>query len=170
MAMTPVDSNLSGSTVASPIHSNDPPTETTPLIPAKACLPSSIEPDLYEKEEKIDPRAYALLPALAIGVFLAAADQTIVISSYGIIGSEMNALDKSSWLATAYVPLHTALNLLKIHTPGSADSLRPATCSPCPPYSFSMERCPPHSGPNPSFCSHTPHLDLAVSFAVSHKP
>ena len=104
MAMKPVDSNLSGSTVASLIDSNDPPTETTPLIPAKACPLYSSEPDWYEKEEKIDPRAYALLPALAIGVFLAAADQTIVISSYGTIGSEMNALDKCSWLATAYVP------------------------------------------------------------------
>ena len=104
MAMTPVDSNLSGSTAASLINSNDLPTETTPLIPAKACPLSSIEPNGYEKEEKIDPSAYALLPALAIGVFLAAADQTIVISSYGTIGSEMNALDKCSWLATAYVP------------------------------------------------------------------
>ena len=104
MAMMPVDSNLSGSTAASLIVSNDLPTETTPLMPAKACPLSSVEPDVYEKEEKVDPRHYALLPALAIGVFLAAADQTIVISSYGTIGSEMNALDKCSWLATAYVP------------------------------------------------------------------
>ena len=40
------------------------------------------------------------LPALAIEVFLAAADQTIIVSSYGIIGSELDSLDKISWIAT----------------------------------------------------------------------
>lgn len=168
MAMTPVDSNLSGSTAASLIDSNDPPTETTPLIPAKACPLYSIEPDGYEKEEKIDPRAYALLPALAIGVFLAAADQTIVISSYGTIGSEMNALDKCSWLATAYVP-PSYLHIHTINTLKAQLTLRAATCSPCPPYSFSTARYPPPLGPSPSSCSRTPHLDLAVYSAVSHR-
>lgn len=44
----------------------------------------------------------SLFPALAIGVFLSAADQTIIVSSYGKIGSELNALNQTSWIATAY--------------------------------------------------------------------
>lgn len=43
-----------------------------------------------------------IMPALAIGVFLTAADQTIIVSSYGKIGSELNALQSTSWIATAY--------------------------------------------------------------------
>ncbi|KAI9725484.1 MAG: hypothetical protein M1828_003155 [Chrysothrix sp. TS-e1954] len=43
-----------------------------------------------------------IFPALAIGVFLAAADQTIIVSSYGTIGSDLGALNKTSWIGTAY--------------------------------------------------------------------
>ena len=43
------------------------------------------------------------LPALAIGIFLSAADQIIVVSTYGKIGSELQALSSASWIATAYV-------------------------------------------------------------------
>ena len=71
--------------------------ETSPLLP-----PADETKDSYD-DGQIDPKAYWLLPALAIGVFLGAADQTIVISSYGKIGSELDALNKTSWLATAYV-------------------------------------------------------------------
>lgn len=42
-----------------------------------------------------------IVPAVGIGVFLAAADQTIIVASYGTIGSELNALNDSSWIATA---------------------------------------------------------------------
>lgn len=57
-----------------------------------------------------------ILPAVAIGVwecvgygdlakmcfkiFLSAADQTIIVSSYGKIGSDLNALNKTSWIST----------------------------------------------------------------------
>jgi len=41
-----------------------------------------------------------ILPALAIGIFLSAADQTIIVSSYGRIGSDLNALSSTSWIAT----------------------------------------------------------------------
>jgi hypothetical protein len=47
-------------------------------------------------------RLHILAPAVAIGVFLAAADQTIIVSTYGRIGSELNALSSTSWIATAY--------------------------------------------------------------------
>lgn len=43
-----------------------------------------------------------IFPALSIGVFLAAADQTIIVSSYGRIGSDLHALDRTGWIATAY--------------------------------------------------------------------
>ena len=44
-----------------------------------------------------------LVPAMGIGVFLSAADQTIVASAYGKIGSELQALNNTSWIATSYV-------------------------------------------------------------------
>ncbi|KAF2270942.1 vacuolar basic amino acid transporter 2 [Lojkania enalia] len=43
-----------------------------------------------------------IFPAIAIGVFLAAADQTLVISTYGTIGTELKALNLTSWIATSY--------------------------------------------------------------------
>jgi MFS family permease len=39
---------------------------------------------------------------IAPKVFLAAADQTIIVSSYGRIGSELGALNLTSWIATSY--------------------------------------------------------------------
>jgi len=68
------------------------PTETTPLIPSY---------NEFKEDETIDKRLYWILPALAIGSFLGAADQTLIISSYTKIGSELNALNKTNWLATA---------------------------------------------------------------------
>lgn len=38
---------------------------------------------------------------ITVKVFLAAADQTIIVSSYGRIGSDLHALNKTSWIATA---------------------------------------------------------------------
>ena len=62
------------------------------------------EIDDEEQEAKFQTqnrtRLYHVLPALAIGSFLAAADQTIVVSSHSKIGTELGALDKTSWLAT----------------------------------------------------------------------
>lgn len=42
------------------------------------------------------------MPALIIAIFLASADQTIVVSSYGKIGSELKALSQTSWIATSW--------------------------------------------------------------------
>lgn len=38
-------------------------------------------------------------------VFLAALDTTIVLTAYGAIGSDLHALNQTSWIATACVPL-----------------------------------------------------------------
>ncbi|CZT15559.1 related to transporter (major facilitator superfamily) [Ramularia collo-cygni] len=51
---------------------------------------------------EVKKRMKYIFPAVAIGVFLSAADQTIIVSSYGRIGTELNALNKTSWIATAY--------------------------------------------------------------------
>ncbi|KAJ7663659.1 MFS general substrate transporter [Mycena rosella] len=44
-----------------------------------------------------------ILVPMAIGIFLCALDQTIVVSSYAAIGSELNQLQNTSWIATAYM-------------------------------------------------------------------
>ncbi|KAF2709459.1 MFS general substrate transporter [Pleomassaria siparia CBS 279.74] len=49
-----------------------------------------------------------IFPAITIGVFLAAADQTLVISTYGVIGSDLHALSSTSWIATGYFLTLTA--------------------------------------------------------------
>ncbi|KAI0400987.1 major facilitator superfamily domain-containing protein [Xylaria palmicola] len=44
----------------------------------------------------------ALMPALAIGIFLVAFDQTLTIATYGRIGSDLRALNSTGWVATSY--------------------------------------------------------------------
>ncbi|KAI8962429.1 MFS general substrate transporter [Daldinia sp. FL1419] len=57
-------------------------------------------------------RLNLIFPALAIGIFLAAADQTVIVSSYSRIGSDLDELSKTSWLATAYLCTTTAFQPL----------------------------------------------------------
>ncbi|KAI7343838.1 hypothetical protein D0862_14046 [Hortaea werneckii] len=56
----------------------------------------------YEGMPEVKAKLPYIFPALSIGVFLSAADQTIIVSSYGKIGSELEALNQTSWIATAY--------------------------------------------------------------------
>ncbi|KAF2741567.1 multidrug resistance protein fnx1 [Polyplosphaeria fusca] len=51
---------------------------------------------------EVRKRMKYIFPALAIGVFLSAADQTLVVSTYGTIGTELKALSLTSWIATSY--------------------------------------------------------------------
>ncbi|KAK8056021.1 hypothetical protein PG993_001248 [Apiospora rasikravindrae] len=53
-------------------------------------------------EPKIKVNMAQLLPALAIGIFLVAMDQTLTIATYGKMGSDLNALNNTSWIATSY--------------------------------------------------------------------
>ena len=82
-------------------------TTKTPLVDSgTSCTTEASREDVGEASE-VDPHArrrlmYAV-PALVIGIFLSSADQTIVVASYGRIGSEMKALHKASWIATAYI-------------------------------------------------------------------
>ncbi|CAI7614451.1 hypothetical protein N7533_013369 [Penicillium manginii] len=43
-----------------------------------------------------------IIPAISIGIFLSAADQTIIMASYGQIGSDLKSLNLTSWIATSY--------------------------------------------------------------------
>ena len=56
----------------------------------------------YEGMPEVRAKLKYILPAVSIGIFLAAADQTIIVSSYGKIGSDLKALNKTSWISTAY--------------------------------------------------------------------
>ncbi|KAF2402803.1 MFS multidrug transporter [Trichodelitschia bisporula] len=62
----------------------------------------------YEGIPEMKKQMPYILPAIGIGVFLAAADQTIIVSSAARIGSDLNALSKTSWIATAYFLTLTA--------------------------------------------------------------
>ena len=76
----------------------------------------------FQGSPEIQEKLKYILPALSIGVsqsdricffkwqlvtksmqiLLSAADQTIIVSSYGSIGSELKALNLTSWIATSY--------------------------------------------------------------------
>ncbi|KAF7532588.1 hypothetical protein G7054_g7799 [Neopestalotiopsis clavispora] len=51
---------------------------------------------------KIKVNMATLLPALAVGILLVAMDQTLVVATYGKIGSDLQALNSTSWIATSY--------------------------------------------------------------------
>lgn len=52
----------------------------------------------YEGIPEMRKQLKFIVPAVAIGVFLGSADQTIVVSSYGIIGTDLDALNLTSWV------------------------------------------------------------------------
>lgn len=88
-------------TLVSPTDSSDLERQTTQTGIAK-----------HDGMPEVKKRMWIIFPAISIGVFLAAADQTIIVSSYGKIGSEMNALNKTSWIATGYFLTLTAFQPL----------------------------------------------------------
>ncbi|EWG48348.1 hypothetical protein FVEG_08153 [Fusarium verticillioides 7600] len=50
-----------------------------------------------------DKKLHLVIAAVGIGVYLAAADQLLtVVATYAKIGNELNALNNTSWIATAY--------------------------------------------------------------------
>ncbi|MCJ1373392.1 hypothetical protein MMC20_004620 [Loxospora ochrophaea] len=66
----------------------------------------------YQGMPEIKKKLKYILPAMSIGIFLAAADQTIIVSSYGIIGSDLKALNNTSWVATSYFLTLTSIQPL----------------------------------------------------------
>ncbi|KAL8877868.1 MAG: hypothetical protein Q9198_004200, partial [Flavoplaca austrocitrina] len=55
----------------------------------------------YQGMPEVRARLKYILPAVAIGIFLSAADQTLIVTMYGKIGSDLKALNKTSWVSTA---------------------------------------------------------------------
>lgn len=53
---------------------------------------------LYDAQKQLK----YIVPAISLGIFLSAADQTIIMASYGQIGSDLKALNLTSWIATSY--------------------------------------------------------------------
>ncbi|KAI1048324.1 hypothetical protein LB506_002487 [Fusarium annulatum] len=49
-----------------------------------------------------DKKLHLVVAAVGIGVYLAAADQLLTVATYAKIGNELNALNNTSWIATAY--------------------------------------------------------------------
>ncbi|KAI3537808.1 major facilitator superfamily transporter [Colletotrichum filicis] len=47
-------------------------------------------------------KMHFLLPAVGIGIYLCAVDQLLTVATYAKIGSELHALNYTSWLATSY--------------------------------------------------------------------
>ncbi|SPO00536.1 related to multidrug resistance protein [Cephalotrichum gorgonifer] len=91
----------------------DPAAETTPLLrdhaagsgdsggSVEANAPSVEEPP-HEGLPEVLARMHILLPAIGIGIYMGAMDQMLTVASYPRIGSELNALNSTSWIATAY--------------------------------------------------------------------
>ncbi|KAL2822750.1 major facilitator superfamily domain-containing protein [Aspergillus cavernicola] len=60
------------------------------------------ETEASKQDSERDLELRYIIPAISIGVFLSAADQTIIVASYGKIGSDLKALNLTSWIATSY--------------------------------------------------------------------
>ena len=102
------------------VPTNGHPTETSPLLakpytsgPGEARGQEASDEQADDVERQNDPKPEDGMPgvrkrlpyvvaAVGVGIFLGAADQTIIVSSYGRIGSDLNALNQTSWIATAY--------------------------------------------------------------------
>ncbi|TVY78521.1 Vacuolar membrane amino acid uptake transporter fnx2 [Lachnellula suecica] len=68
------------------------------------------ENPLFEGNAKVAQKMNVLFPAVCIGILLSAADQTLVVTSYARMGSDLNALNNTSWIATAFQPLYGKLS------------------------------------------------------------
>ncbi|KAJ4293096.1 hypothetical protein N0V90_008378 [Kalmusia sp. IMI 367209] len=100
-----------------------PPNETSPLLPKpalQAVSPHSIDADNAIVSEGVNGyhEGDAVVDEEPDGgdierqVFLAAADQTLIVSTYGTIGTDLHALNSTSWIATGYFLTLTAFQPL----------------------------------------------------------
>ncbi|KZZ96236.1 Major Facilitator Superfamily protein [Ascosphaera apis ARSEF 7405] len=56
----------------------------------------------FKDSEEAQKQLKYIIPAMSVGIFLSAIDQTIIVASYGKIGSDLDALNLTSWVATSY--------------------------------------------------------------------
>ncbi|KAI5780320.1 putative MFS multidrug transporter [Peziza echinospora] len=75
---------------------------------------SPVRSDQQDPDVPLIPgvRLEYIVPAMAVGIFLAALDNTIVVASYGRIGTEMKELNRTSWISTAYLLTTTSFQPL----------------------------------------------------------
>ncbi|KAK1598502.1 major facilitator superfamily transporter [Colletotrichum navitas] len=96
------------------------PTETSPLLPNSDSgvvndngplenrpvngVPAVAQDanDNRDGNPEMAKKMHILLPAVGIGIYLCAVDQLLTVATYAKIGSELHALQNTSWLATAY--------------------------------------------------------------------
>ena len=67
---------------------------------------------LFEGMPEVKAKLKWIVPSISIGIFLSAADQTIIVASYGTIGSDFDSLSNTSWIATSYFLTLTAIQPL----------------------------------------------------------
>ena len=83
-------------------NSNDTPDEAAKNVDDEENQEEDTRDSQYTGMPDVKERLKYIVPAVGIGIFLAAADQTIIVSCYGKIGSDLRALNKTSWISTAY--------------------------------------------------------------------
>ncbi|KAJ7594557.1 MFS general substrate transporter [Mycena floridula] len=103
---SPLLSSFSGpNNVPASTRNTDMSDETSPLLSGfngpNNVPASNAEEQPVEAGSRV--KLISVMIPLVIGIFLAAMDQTIVISSYAAIGSELHELHKTSWVVTAYM-------------------------------------------------------------------
>lgn len=59
--------------------------------------------DVEQQVSEPASKYLAVVLPMAVGIFLCSMDGTIVVSSYAAIGSELNQLHNTSWIATSYL-------------------------------------------------------------------
>lgn len=62
---------------------------------------SDDEESLPDESPAVKVNLWYLIPAVSLGIFMAAADQTLVFTSYSRIGSDLRSLENTSWVATS---------------------------------------------------------------------
>ncbi|KAK7036105.1 Mfs multidrug transporter [Favolaschia claudopus] len=86
--------------------------ETAPLLSAQLHVDYGNNSRDAESAESLKSKASlpAIVIPMAFGIFIVAIDQTIVVSSFAAIGSELNQLQNTSWIATAYMMTLTSFH------------------------------------------------------------
>uniref|UniRef100_A0A8H8CH73 Major facilitator superfamily (MFS) profile domain-containing protein n=2 Tax=Psilocybe cubensis TaxID=181762 RepID=A0A8H8CH73_PSICU len=88
------------------------PDERTPLLQDDVSPIPELNPEEAQQNHPTNRSLFALVIPMAVGIFLGAMDQTIVVSSYASIGSELNQLQNTSWIATSYLLTTTSIQPL----------------------------------------------------------
>ncbi|KAF9455982.1 major facilitator superfamily domain-containing protein [Collybia nuda] len=87
------------------------PHETSPLLSSSSRRNEIVsDGPRADAEDGLDSKApsksetyWSFLIPMAVGIFLAAMDQTMVVTVYASIGSELEQLHRTSWISTAYM-------------------------------------------------------------------